>query len=234
LALLVLAALALGATTQVSVNFANAPASIDGAQLYFYDSGGRLIAKATVNGTTARATIDNANSYLVKLDAKTLYALFAFPSGSSAITFNFSNAAAINVTVKATGGFVYTPSGPIEYTAAITVGTSLVNTTVSSVKTLYATPAVRIWLPEHLLFPSVYGFKLTGITLNGAPVENGFTISTAGSYEIEATYEFSGLPWWVFAGIAALAVLLIAALAARGRSARTAMALAEASEWLEE
>ena len=232
---ILLAALAFAASVQMTISFISAPASIDGAKLYIYDSTGKLVATAAVSGTSASATLDNSYEYLAKLDAQKLYAVFTIPVGATSATFNFTQAANVTVKVNVAGGFLYKPSGPIEYTVALTVGGTMANATVSTAKALYAQPSVKITLPETLLFPSVYGFKLVNITLNGAPVQNGFTVSSAGNYTVEATYEFTGMPWWAFAGIAAFAVLLIAALAARGgRKARMAMALAQASEWLED
>jgi hypothetical protein len=232
---ILLAALVFAASVQVTISFVNAPASIEGAKLYIYDSTGKLVATAAVSGASASATLDNSYAYLAKLDAQKLYAIFTIPVGATSATFNFAQAANVTVKVNVAGGFLYKPSGPIEYTVALSVGGTMANATVSTAKALYAQPGVKITLPETLLFPSVYGFKLANITLNGAPVQNGFTISSAGSYTVEANYEFSGMPWWVFAGVAALLVLLIAAAAARGgRKARMAMALAQASEWLED
>jgi len=232
---ILLAALAFAASVQMTISFISAPASIDGAKLYIYDSTGKLVATAAVSGTSASATLDNSYEYLAKLDAQKLYAVFTIPVGATSATFNFTQAANVTVKVNVAGGFLYKPSGPIEYAVALTVGGTMANATVSTAKALYAQPGVKITLPETLLFPSVYGFKLVNITLNGAPVQNGFTVSSAGNYTVEATYEFTGMPWWAFAGIAAFAVLLIAALAARGgRKARMAMALAQASEWLED
>jgi hypothetical protein len=232
---ILLAALVFAASVQMTISFVNAPASIDGAKLYIYDSTGKLVATAAVSGTSASATLDNSYAYLAKLDAQKLYAVFEIPTGATSATFNFTQAANVTVKMNVAGGFLYKPSGPIEYTVALSVGGTMANATVSTAKALYAQPSVKITLPETLLFPSVYGFKLANITLNGAPVQNGFTISSAGNYTVEATYEFSGMPWWVFAGIAAFLVLLIAMAAARGgRKARTAMALAQASEWLED
>jgi len=231
---ILLAALVFAASVQVTISFANAPASIEGAKLYIYDSTGKLVATAAVSGASASATLDNSYAYLAKLDAQKLYAVFEIPVGATSATFDFARAANVTVKINIAGGFLYKPSGPIEYTVALSVGGTMANATVSTAKALYAQPGVKIALPETLLFPSVYGFKLANITLNGAPVQNGFTISSDGSYTVEATYEFSGMPWWVFAGVAALLVLLIAAAAARGgRKARMAMALAQASEWLE-
>jgi len=232
---ILLAALAFAASVQVTISFANAPASVDGAKLYIYDSTGKLVATAAVSGASASATLDNSYAYLAKLDAQNLYAVFAIPSGATSATFNFAQAANVTVKIDVVGGYLYKPSGPIEYAVALSVGGTMANATVSTAKALYAQPSAKITLPETLLFPSVYGFRLANITLNGAPVQNGFTISSAGKYTVEATYEFTGMPWWVFAGIAAFLVLLIAAAAARGgRRARTAMALARASEWLED
>jgi len=98
--------------------------------------------------------------------------------------------------------------------------------TVASGKALFTAAPAVLTFPENLLFPAVYGYKLSKITVDGTEVVTPI-IDTVGQHTIEVTYEAAGLatvePMMLFAG-AGIIIVLIAFAVSRRRGVQSAVA----------
>jgi len=222
LALLLALSTALAAPVTVTVTFVNAPESLDGAEAYFYTSKG-LAGHATVRNGTVSLSLEGGVYYMKVVGKETATLLRVDTATSTTYTVNYTDPAriSVNVTVK---GF---PS-PIDF--QVTVAGA--NATTSSRYTTYAfgEASVAVYMPEELLFPAVFGYRLKSIQVNNQTVSNGFTLA-AGDHQVTVEYELSMPSPWAVALIALVVVAV--AFAAVRRSGPAASLVAAQTEWVE-
>jgi len=225
LALVLLAsAAALAAPVTVSVTFRNAPEKLDGLTAYFYSASG-LAGTAGISGNATSISLEPGVYYMKVTGSKVAVLLLVNTTQATSYTVDFTQGfIGVNATVK---GF----PGSVDYK----VGIGGMNATTSTRYALYTfnAPSVKVFFPEQLLFPAIFGYRLKAVTVDGANATNGFTLSTAGMHQVTAEYELSTPNLWLVVGAIVL-VVVIAVLLARRRATRVrAAAQLLQSEWVE-
>lgn len=176
------------------------PRNFEYESFYVYDgSSGSLLQSGSVNG--AVVTINYTGSPVVlKVTGSNVTAVVAVPGNLNTDTYT-PDFAQLVFTVKFVGNSIYRPSSVM-----VTVSPGgLANVTAQSSYTVLVSVPSRIWVPEKLYYPALYGFTLTGITVNDSSATNPFNVTSSNVYEVEVAYEPTG--------IAALDPLVIVALA---------------------
>jgi hypothetical protein len=223
LAVLFSTTLALAAPVSVTVNFVNIPENLNGQTAYFYGSSGLVTSNQISNNATSASL--EPGIYVMKVTgSKTQSLLLINTTAASSYTMDYGRPGIVlNVTVK--GVMI-----PVDYTVKI----ATLNQTMGSKYQgyIFNVDSVTVSFPSQLLFPTIFGYQLKSITLDGTNVTNGFIVS-AGQHNIVVQYEQTGLPLWVIA-VAVLAVIILAVIAGRrgGRTVTFATMLNE-NEWLE-
>lgn len=215
---------ALAAPVTVTVTFLGAPEKLDGLTAYFY-SGSGLAGTASISGNATSISLEPGVYYMKVTGSKAVVLLLVNTTQATSYTLDFNlGFIGVNATVK---GF----SGSVDYRVEL----GGMNATTSTRYTLYAFNArpIKVFFPDQLLFPSVFGYRLKAVTVDGANATNGFALSTQGMHQVTVEYELSTPNLWLVVGLVVL-VVLIAVLLVRGRAAgvRAAAELLQ-SEWVE-
>jgi uncharacterized membrane protein len=227
-ALLALAVLlsvaALATPVTVSVSFVEAPENLNGLTAYFYGAGG-LATSTSVSSNATSASLEPGVYVMKVTGSKTQTLLLVNTTAATSYTVNYTSSSAIvlNVTVN---GII----APVDYTVKV----STLNQTMGAKYRgyVFGVPSVAVTFPDQLLFPTIFGYRIKSITVDGTSVANGFTVST-GQHNIVVEYEQVGIPLWVLVA-AVIAVIAIAVIAARkGSKPVTFATKLDQGEWWE-
>jgi opacity protein-like surface antigen len=215
---------ALAAPVTVTVTFQGAPEKLDGLTAYFY-SGSGLAGTAGISGNATSISLEPGVYYMKVTGSKVAALLLINTTQTTSYTLDFTRGiSGVNATVK---GF----SGSVDYRVEL----GGMNATTSTRYALYVcnTPSIKVFFPDQLLFPSVFGYRLKSITVDGANATNGFALSTYGMHQVTVEYELSTPNLWLIIAAVVL-VVIVAVLLARRRAAgvRAAAELLQ-SEWVE-
>jgi len=156
--------------------------------------------------------------------SKTQTLLLIDTTAATSYTVDYASGSAIvlNVTVK---GVIV----PVDYTVKV----STLNQTMGSKYKgyIFGVGSAVVSFPDQLLFPSIFGYKLKSITVDGQNATNGFAAS-AGQHNVVVEYEQAGIPLWVIAA-AVIVIIIIAVIASRkgGKAVTFAMKLNEGEWW---
>jgi hypothetical protein len=225
LALVLLASTAaLAAPVTITVTFQGAPEKLDGLTAYFY-SGSGLAGTAGISGNATSISLEPGVYYMKVTGSKVAALLLINTTQATSYTLDFAQGfIGVNATVK---GF----PGSVDYRVEL----GGMNATTSTRYALYVgnAPSVKVFFPDQLLFPSVFGYRLKSVTVDGANATNGFALSTQGMHQVTVEYELSTPNLWLIIAAVVL-VVLVAVLLARRRAAgvRAAAELLQ-SEWVE-
>jgi uncharacterized membrane protein len=223
MAVLFSTALALANPVSVTVNFYGAPENLNGQTAYFYGSGG-LAASTSISNNATSASLEPGIYVMKVTGSKTQTLLLINTTASTSYTVTYTRAnIALNVTIKGV-------SMPVDYTVKI----ATLNQTMGSKYQgyIFNVDSVTVSFPSQLLFPTIFGYQLKSITVDGSNVTNGFTVSN-GQHNIVVEYEQTGLPLWVIA-VAVIVIIIIAVVAGRkGSKTVTFATMLYENEWLE-
>ncbi|WP_288005793.1 hypothetical protein [Thermofilum sp.] len=207
----------------VTVNFTNAPEQLNGLTAYFYGSSGLATSTSISNNATSVSL--EPGVYVMKVTgSKTQTLLLINTTAATTYTVDYTSRSAIilNVTVKGV-------AVPVDYTVKVA---SLNQTMGAKYKGyIFGVTGAVVTFPDQLLFPSIFGYKLKSITVDGSNATNGFTVS-GGQHNVVVEYEQSGLPLWVIAA-AVIVIIIIAVVAGRkgGKTVTFATKLNEGEWW---
>jgi hypothetical protein len=226
--LLVLAVLfsvtpALATPVSVTVNFENAPEKLDGLTAYFYGPSG-LATSASISNNATNVSLEPGVYVMKVTGSKTQSLLLINTTATTTYTVDYTSGSAIilNVTVKGV-------AVPVDYTVKV----ATLNQTMGAKYKgyVFGVSSAVVTFPDQLLFPSIFGYKLKSITVDGTNATNGFTVS-GGQHNIEVEYEQVGLPLWVIAA-AVVVVIIIAVVASKkgGKTVTFATKLNEGEWW---
>lgn len=223
LAVLFSTTLALATPVSVTVNFANVPEKLNGQTAYFYGPSG-LATSTSISNNATNVSLE-PGIYVMKVTGSKIQTLLLInTTAATSYTVNYKSTSAIvlNITVK---GIVV----PVDYTVKV----SKLNQTMGSKYQgyIFNVNSVTVSFPSQLLFPTIFGYQLKSITLDGANVSNGFTVS-AGQHNVVVEYEQTGLPLWVIAA-AVIVIIVIAVIASRkgGKTVTFATVLNQGEWW---
>jgi opacity protein-like surface antigen len=221
---LLMGAAALAAPVTVSVTFAGAPEKLDGLTAYFYSSSG-LAGTAGISGNATSISLEPGVYYMKVTGSKIAALLLINTTQATSYTFSFSQGfIGVNATVK---GF----PGSVDYRVEL----GGMNATTSTRYALYTVnaPSIKVFFPEQLLFPAIFGYRLKAVTVDGVNATNGFTLSTAGMHQVTAEYELSTPNLWLVAAAVVLVIVIAVLLARRRATGVRAAAQLLQSEWVE-
>lgn len=189
---------------------------------WVYNEAGDFITSGSVADNQFSFEYNSATSYIVKAEGGAI-AVFTIPANLAATAYTVNGSQLANVTVKVV--FIGPGFKPSTVAYMVSIGT-YPNVTVASGKALFTAAPAVLTFPENLLFPAVYGYKLSKITVDGVEVATPI-IDTAGQHTVEVTYEAAGLatvePMMLFAG-AGIIIVLIAFAVSRRRGVQSAVA----------
>jgi len=222
LAVLFSTTLTLAAPVGVTVNFANAPESLNGLTAYFYGPNG-LATSASISNNATSVSLEPGIYVMKVTGSKTQALLLINTTAATSYTVDYARPVIVlNVTVNGV-------AMPVDYTVKV----STLNQTMGSKYKgyIFGVDSVTVSFPSQLLFPTIFGYQLKSITLDGKNVTNGFTVS-AGQHNVVVQYEQTGLPLWVIAA-AVIVIIVIAVIASRkgGRTVTFATALNQGEWW---
>jgi len=223
LAVLFSTTLALAAPVGVTVNFVDAPESLNGLTAYFYGSSG-LATSASISNNATSVSLEPGIYVMKVTGSKTQTLLLINTTAATSYTVGYASPAIVlNVTVKGV-------TMPVDYTVKV----AALNQTMGSKYKgyIFGVDSVTVSFPSQLLFPTIFGYQLKSITLDGVNVTNGFSVS-AGQHNIVVEYEQTGVPLWVIAA-AVIVIIVIAVVASRkGGKTVTFATMLNQSKWLE-
>jgi uncharacterized membrane protein len=223
LAVLFSVAPALATPVSVTVNFANAPEGLNGLTAYFYGPSG-LVTSTSISNNATSASLDTGVYVMKVTGSKTQTLLLINTTEATSYTVDYASihATVLNVTVK---GVIV----PVDYTVKV----STLNQTMGSKYKgyIFGIRDVVVSFPDQLLFPSIFGYKLKSITVDGQNATNGFIVP-AGQHDVVVEYEQAGIPLWVLAA-AVIVIIIIAVIASRkgGKTVTFATRLNEGEWW---
>jgi hypothetical protein len=207
----------------VTVNFVNAPENLNGLTAYFYGPSG-LATSTSISNNTTNVSLEPGVYVLKVTGSKIQSLLLVNTTAATKYTVDYASRLAIvfNVTVKGV-------AVPVDYTVKV----ASLNQTMGAKYNgyVFGVGSVVVKFSDQLLFPSIFGYKLKSITLDGTNVTNGFTVS-GGQHNIVVEYEQAGIPLWVIAA-AVIVIIIIAVVAGRkgGKTVTFATKLNEGEWW---
>jgi uncharacterized membrane protein len=226
--LLVLAVLfsvtpALATPVGVTVNFAHAPENLNGLTAYFYGPSG-LATSTSINNNATNVSLE-PGIYVMKVTGSKIQSLLLINTTvATTYTVDYTSGSAIVLNVTVMGVAV-----PVDYTVKV----ASLNQTMGAKYNgyVFGVGSAVVTFPDQLLFPSIFGYKLKSITVDGQNATNGFTVS-GGRHDVVVEYEQAGLPLWVIAA-AVVVIIIIAVVAGRkgGKTVTFATKLNEGEWW---
>ncbi|MGC9106600.1 MAG: hypothetical protein ACP5IE_00195 [Infirmifilum sp.] len=181
----------------------------------FFAVNGTRFKSGTVTGNNFTVNVDNAYAYLLKINGKNSTVIVSIPIGATTQTVDLDTRMLAQVTFKVTiNGEGYKPSA-VPYT--VVVGNNQGKVTATTQLLFVETPA-NVTFPATLLFPGVYGYKLTGI--NGTSTDT-VSLTEIGKYTVAVAYDPTGLaslPLGILLVLLAAIVIAVVFAVIKGRS----------------
>lgn len=215
--ILLLAMVASAAATKITttIDFVNAPSSVDGGDVNIYVADTLSLANhTTVSGTQATADLDNNTGYILKGDFGGFCVISYFEVVST------RNAYYVSVDFSKLAKTSYNVTGydsPVDFDVEVNYSTTFSPAlAVTTSKDLYFDSPIRVTFPEKIGGGLEY-YALKSIELDGQAVDNGFVVDPQGNHTItvvyEKTYGIPGIPSLDFQTIIIiLAVIAIIAI----------------------
>jgi uncharacterized membrane protein len=215
--------LALATPVGVTISFINAPENLNGQTAYFYGSSG-LVTSTSISNNATNVSLEPGIYVMKVTGSKTQTLLLINTTATTSYTVSYGRPGIIlNVTVE---GVMM----PVDYTVKV----ATLNQTMGSkyLGYIFNVNSATVSFPSQLLFPTIFGYQLKSITLDGTNVSNGFSVS-AGQHNIVVQYEQAGIPLWVIAA-AVIVIIVIAVIAGRkGGKTVTFATMLNQGEWWE-
>ncbi|MEZ0394547.1 MAG: hypothetical protein ABWK00_05865 [Desulfurococcaceae archaeon] len=186
---------------------------------YVYTASG-LLAQGNIVSNKFSFDYNSAQSYLVKAVGNGTVLVFTVPSGLTATTFNVTTVATIKFNITFLGKW---PLAPKAVQAQVAPQGAPCNATVTTSDLVDVVPPATVKLQEEVFFPSLFGYRLSTIYINGAIGTNPFNVTNYVTYTVKAEYEPVGIaaidPIIVAVAVGAVVILAVALSAKRGAAA---------------
>ncbi|MCI4408902.1 MAG: hypothetical protein JHC26_07400 [Thermofilum sp.] len=216
--------LALATPVGVTVSFTNAPENLNGQTAYFYGSSG-LVTSTSISNNATNVSLEPGIYVMKVTGSKTQTLLLINITAATSYTVNYASSSAIVLNITVNGVIM-----PVDYTVKV----ATLNQTMGSKYKgyIFGVSSATLSFPSQLLFPTIFGYQLKSITLDGTNVSNGFSVST-GQHNVVVQYEQAGIPLWVILA-AVIVIIVIAVIAGRkGGKTVTFATMLNDNEWLE-